>query len=58
MKSIAKALASAVTAFGTGIATAATDGGIIDHEWWVILGGTLVAMAAVWSVPNAESPWY
>lgn len=58
MKSVAKAIASAVIAFGTGIVTAATDGGISNGEWWVILGGTLIAGATVWSVPNAESPWY
>jgi hypothetical protein len=52
MKQVAKAIAGAVTALGTGIITAASEGGIVTNEWWVILGGTLVAGAAVWIVPN------
>ena len=52
---VAKAIAGAVTAFGTGLITAATDGGISSSEWWVIIGGTLVGGAAVWTVPNKPS---
>lgn len=52
MVSIAKALAAAATAFGTGLITAAQTDGIAGNEWWVILGGTLIAGAAVWRVPN------
>ena len=53
MNKIAKAIAGAVTAFGTGNITAAAEQGIEGNEWWVIVGGTLVAGAAVWAVPNA-----
>ena len=54
MKLIAKCIAGAVTAFGTGLITAASDGGIVSGEWYVIVGGTLVAGAAVWSIPNSH----
>lgn len=54
MGTLAKAIAAAVGAFGTGLITAASDSGIDTNEWWVILGGTLVAGAAVWAVPNSE----
>jgi hypothetical protein len=53
MKTIAKAAAAAATALGTGIITAAQSDGINGNEWWTILGGTLIAGAAVWAVPNA-----
>lgn len=49
---VAKAIAGAVTAFGTGIITAATDDHITSGEWWAIIGGMLVAGAAVWTIPN------
>jgi hypothetical protein len=55
MNQIAKAIAGAITAAGTGIITAASDGGIVLNEWWTILGGTLVAGAAVWYVPNGAT---
>ncbi len=49
---IAKAIAGLVTAFGTGLITAAQDGGITSGEWYAIVGGALVAGAAVWTIPN------
>ena len=52
MKPVAKAIASAVSAFGTGLITAASDGGVAANEWYVIIGGTLVAGAAVFAIPN------
>lgn len=52
MATIMKAVAAAITAFGTGLTTAAVDGGIDANEWWVIIGGTLVAAGSVWYVPN------
>ena len=62
MTKIAKALIGAVVAgvgaIGTGILTAAQDNGITQSEWWIILGGTLVATSgafgAVWATPNAQ----
>ncbi len=53
---IAKAIAGLVTAFGTGLMTAATDGGVSSGEWYAIIGGALVAGAAVWTVPNKLPP--
>lgn len=52
MNKIAKAIAAAVSTFGAGITTASLDGGIVANEWWGILGGTLVAGAAVYLTPN------
>lgn len=54
MTTIAKAIAAAVVAAGTGITTAAIDGGIAANEWWVILGGTLVAFGSTWYTPNRQ----
>lgn len=51
---VTKAVAAAIGSFGTGLITAASDGGIVQNEWWVILGGTLVATAAVWGFPNRQ----
>jgi hypothetical protein len=51
-----KAIAGLVTAFGTGLITAATEGGISSGEWYAIIGGALVAGAAVWTVPNKVPP--
>lgn len=53
---VLKAVAGAVTAFGTGLMTAATDGGIASGEWYAIVGGALVAGAAVWTIPNKIPP--
>ena len=53
---IAKAIAGAVTAFGTGMIAAAVQDGITANEWYGIIGGTLVAGAAVWAVPNKIPP--
>lgn len=52
MSKVAKAIAAAIVAAGTGITTAAVDGGITSGEWWVILGGTLVAGGSVYYTPN------
>jgi len=62
MSKIAKAIVGAIVAgvgsVGTGILTAASDDGIVQSEWWIILGGTLVATSgafgAVWATPNAQ----
>ena len=55
MSKFVKAIAAAVGACGTGLITAAAENGI---EWgtegWVILGGTLIAGAAVYRLPNAQ----
>lgn len=53
MTNFAKAIAAAVTAFGTGLITAAAEGGITSSEWYIIAGGTLVAGAAVYRIPNS-----
>lgn len=53
---IAKAIAGAITAFGTGLIAAASDGGVVGSEWYAIVGGALVAGAAVWAVPNKIPP--
>lgn len=55
MSKFVKAIAAALGALGTGLVTAAAENGI---EWgtegWVILGGTLIAGAAVYRIPNSE----
>ncbi len=53
---ILKAIAGLATAFGTGLITAAQDGGVTDGEWYAIAGGALVAGFAVWTVPNKIPP--
>lgn len=53
---VLKAVAGAVTACGTGLITAATDDQITSGEWYAIVGGALVAFAAVWTIPNAKAP--
>jgi hypothetical protein len=52
IQEVAKAIAGAVTAFGTGLMTAATDGHVTSGEWYAIAGGALVAFGAVWTIPN------
>ncbi len=54
MKLVAKAIAGAATAFGTGLITAASDAGVTSGEWYTIIGGTIVAGAAVWYIPNSH----
>ena len=52
---IAKSLVAAGVAFTGAGATAAADGTITPAEWWVVAGATLVALAAVWRVPNGSA---
>jgi hypothetical protein len=54
IKTIAKAIAAGATAFGAAFAVAANDGFITSGEWVTIAVATLVAIAAVWAVPNAD----
>jgi len=62
MSKIAKAIVGAIVAgigtVGTGIITAAQEDGIAQSEWWIILGGTLIATSgafgAVLTTPNAQ----
>ena len=55
MKQITKAIAAAVGAFGTGLVSAATAGDVTTNAWLVILGGTLIAGAATYQLPNADA---
>jgi len=43
---------ASIGAFGTGLIAAASDGGVVSNEWYVIIGGTLVTFAATWRMPN------
>lgn len=52
LATMVKSLVAGVTAFGTGLITAAAEDGITDNEWYIIIGGTLVSAAAVWTIPN------
>ena len=47
-----KAIAAAVTTLGGLITTAALDGAITGGEWYGIVGGVLIAAAAVYQIPN------
>lgn len=51
---VAKAIAAAATAFGGAFAVALEDGAISGTEWVTIVVATIVATAAVWSIPNKE----
>ena len=46
-----KALAAAISGLGASLITAAVDDGVSAAEWWVVLGSTLVAGAAVYLAP-------
>ena len=49
---IAKAIVAAVTAFGAAFAVAYTDQAVSSGEWVTIALATIVALAAVYAVPN------
>lgn len=51
---IAKALVGAAAAGAGALATAAADDTVTTGEWYAVAAATLVALAAVWRVPNAE----
>jgi hypothetical protein len=53
IKSVAKAIAGAATAFGAAFATAYTDQAISSGEWVTIVVATIAAFAAVWAIPNS-----
>jgi hypothetical protein len=55
VKEIKKAIGGALVTFGTGVSTAALDGGIDTSEWWGIAGGTLIAFGTVWALTNTEA---
>lgn len=47
-----KAVLACVIAFAGAGATAAADGAITGPEWWTIALATVVALGAVYGVPN------
>lgn len=47
-----KAIAAAVVAAGTAAVTALQDGVVQPIEWATIAGAFLVALGAVWAIPN------
>ncbi len=49
-----KAIAAAVTAFGGAYATANLDGAVTGSEWVAVAVTTVVAVGAVFTIPNAE----
>lgn len=51
---IAKALVGAAAAGAGALATAAADDVVTTGEWYAVVAATLVALAAVWRVPNAQ----
>ena len=51
---VAKAIAAGATAFGGAFATAINDGSVTSGEWVTIVVATIVAVAAVWGVPNKQ----
>ena len=50
----AKSIIAGVTAFGSGYAAATLDGFVSTSEWVSIGVATIIALAAVWAVPNAR----
>jgi len=56
MKSYAKAVVAALIAGLTAAGTALTDETMTSTEWTVVVVATLVALGAVWGVPNAQDP--
>lgn len=54
IKTIAKAIAAGAAAFGAAFAAAAVDEAITGNEWVTIAIATVVAIAAVWAIPNAD----
>ena len=48
-----KAIAAAVTGFGTQVVAASLDGVITGTEWIVAIATGAIAGAAVWAIPNA-----
>jgi hypothetical protein len=55
VKSIAKALVGAAAAGAGALATAAADEAVTTGEWYAVAAATLVALAAVWRVPNEDA---
>lgn len=54
LKPYAKAIVGALVA-GLGVlGTALTDGQVTSVEWVGVASATLVALAAVWGVPNTQ----
>lgn len=54
IKSVAKAIAAGATAFGAAFAAAYSDGVISSGEWVTVAVATVVAVAAVYAIPNTE----
>jgi hypothetical protein len=55
MKAYAKAIVSALAAFGTALITALDDSSISTREWITAGVALLVTFGAVWVVPNKSS---
>jgi len=49
-----KTIAAAVTAFGGTYATANLDGQVTGSEWVTVAIATVIAVGAVFTIPNAE----
>lgn len=55
VKRIAKSLTAGAAAFATWVGTATADGEITSQEYLGLLA-VVVAVAAVWRVPNTPAP--
>jgi hypothetical protein len=51
---VAKAIVAGATAFSGAFATAYADQKVDTGEWLIIAIATVIAMSAVWAVPNAK----
>lgn len=56
MTKYAKAIVAALIAGLTALGTALTDETVTTAEWTAVAVATLVALGAVWGVPNAPEP--
>jgi hypothetical protein len=52
LPTVAKAITAGATAFGASFATANLDNYVSSSEWITISIATLLAVIAVWAVPN------
>lgn len=48
MTKLTNAIAVAAGTFGTGLVTAASDGGVVADEWYVMIGAAIAAAAGVY----------
>lgn len=56
MKTYAKSLVGALTAFLGSLAVGAAEGGISAAEWIIAAGAGVAALGVVYQVPNEQVP--